>query len=260
MKDINILSEPFNKKTIELQYKSKYNNTRTYQVVLLMITDNNKRHYLALKSISTNDGFVKPTQSISILFNKLTSTNTTTDYYCLNCFKSYRTENTLKEHEKICDNNDYCKIIMPGEDHKILKYSQGTKSIKMEYAIYLDLECILSKHDTCANSSNNSYSKTISTHEVSGYSLLVVSKHNDNYQMHYRGIDCMEKLSSELMTIGEDTSEKEKKDEEPLTDYEENEYEKSENCHICDGKFASEDEINRIKNVIENNDDDKEKI
>ena len=140
---LNIFSVPFNKKTFNLQYISKYNRTRTYQVVLLMITDNINWHYLALKNISTNDGFVKPIQSLSRFFNEITSTNTTNDYYCLNCFQSYRTESKLKEHELICDNHDYCEIIMPDEKHKILKYLEGSKRIKMEHAIYLDLECIL---------------------------------------------------------------------------------------------------------------------
>ena len=65
---LNILSVPFNKKTSELQYKSKHNHTRQKQVILLMITDNNKWHYLALKSIRNEQGFVKPTQSVSRLF------------------------------------------------------------------------------------------------------------------------------------------------------------------------------------------------
>ena len=39
---LNILSVPYNKKTIELQYKSKYNRTGKKQVVLLMITDGKK--------------------------------------------------------------------------------------------------------------------------------------------------------------------------------------------------------------------------
>ena len=46
-----------------------------------MITDNIKWHYLALKSIPTNDNFMKPTHSISRSFTKTTSTNTTTNYY-----------------------------------------------------------------------------------------------------------------------------------------------------------------------------------
>ena len=71
---------------------------RLKQVVLLMITDGVKWHYLALKSIPTSDGYMRPTQSISKLFNKMT-TNTANDYYCLNCFHSFSTSNKLKEHE-----------------------------------------------------------------------------------------------------------------------------------------------------------------
>ena len=65
-----------------------------------MITDNIKWHYLALKSISNEEGFVKLTQAISRLFNKLTSTNTTTDYYCLNCFKHTEQKIHLKNMKK----------------------------------------------------------------------------------------------------------------------------------------------------------------
>ena len=91
------------KKTIKLQYKSKHNHTRRNQVVLLLITDNTKWHYLALKSVLTNDEFMKPTQSISRLSSAITSTNTASDYYCLNCLHSYRTESSLREHELICE-------------------------------------------------------------------------------------------------------------------------------------------------------------
>ena len=89
-----------NKKEIELAYKSKYNYKRKKQVILLMITDRNNRwHYLAVKSLQT-------------LFRETTS-NHHGDFYCLNCFHSYRTFNKLKKHEKICNNHDYCRIDMP---------------------------------------------------------------------------------------------------------------------------------------------------
>ena len=47
---LNILSVPHDEKTINLGYKSKCNRKRKNQVVLLMITDGKKRHYIALKS------------------------------------------------------------------------------------------------------------------------------------------------------------------------------------------------------------------
>ena len=41
----NILFIPHNTRTINLAYKSKYNRNRENQVVLLMITDDEKWHY-----------------------------------------------------------------------------------------------------------------------------------------------------------------------------------------------------------------------
>ena len=46
----NILFVPHNTKTIRLAYKSDYNNEHKNQVILLMITNNKKWYYLALKS------------------------------------------------------------------------------------------------------------------------------------------------------------------------------------------------------------------
>ena len=48
---LNILYMPHNTKKIRHAYKSKYNLNRKNQVILLMITDGKKWHYLAVKSL-----------------------------------------------------------------------------------------------------------------------------------------------------------------------------------------------------------------
>ena len=97
-----------------------------------MITDENNRwHYLAVKSLSA-------------LFRGITSSNNG-DFYCLNCFHSYRTLNKLKRHERVCNNHDYCRIDMPKENEKI-KYLPGEKSLKAPFIVYADLECLLKKY------------------------------------------------------------------------------------------------------------------
>ena len=112
-----------------LTYKSKYNLNCENQVILLMITDGEKWHYLAVKSLSA-------------LFRGITSNNNG-DLYCLNCFHSFRTENKLKKHKKVCENHDYCYVEMPKEDNKILKYNHGEKSMRVPFIIYADLEFLL---------------------------------------------------------------------------------------------------------------------
>ena len=48
---LNILFVPYNTEKIRLAYKSKHNFKHENQVILLMITDGKKWHYLAVKSL-----------------------------------------------------------------------------------------------------------------------------------------------------------------------------------------------------------------
>ena len=82
---LNILSIPHNAKTINLAYNSKYNCKRENQVVLLMITNSEKWHYIALKSVRTADGFNCPIRSLSRLFTGITANNNE-DLGCLHSF------------------------------------------------------------------------------------------------------------------------------------------------------------------------------
>ena len=104
---LNILYVPFNTKKIEIAYKSKYNLIRDNQIILLMISNGKNWHCLAVKRLSR-------------LLRGIPS-NVNSDYCCLNCFQSYRTENKLNVHKKICENHDYCNIEMPSPNNNIIK-------------------------------------------------------------------------------------------------------------------------------------------
>ena len=58
-------------------------------------------------------------KSLSALFWGITSNNNG-DFYYLNCFQLSITENTLKNHEKVCIDHDYCYVEIPNADNKIL--------------------------------------------------------------------------------------------------------------------------------------------
>ena len=137
---LNIIYVPFNTKKIEIAYKSKYNLVRDNQIILLTISNGENWHYLAVKSLSR-------------LFRGIAS-NHDGDYYCLNCFHSYRTENKLNAHKKVCENHDYCNIEMPSSDNNLINYNKGEKSLKLPFIIYTDLECLLEKINTCYNNPN----------------------------------------------------------------------------------------------------------
>ena len=128
---------------INIVYKSKYNNKCKKQIILLMIGDGKKYHYLAVTNLSA-------------LLQKISSNHK--DFY-LNCFNSYTTKDKLKEHEEICNNHDSCRIEMPDWANKTIKYNPGEKSLKAPFSFFLDLECILKKLQSSQNNPEKSYTE-----------------------------------------------------------------------------------------------------
>ena len=72
-------------------------------------------------------------------------------FYCLNFLHSFETEKKLELHKKVCEDKDFCRVIMSSEDTKILEFNQYKKSDKAGFMIYADLECIIEKIDGCKN-------------------------------------------------------------------------------------------------------------
>ena len=81
---LNILYLPYNTEEMRPAYVSKYNFNRKNQVILLMITDGKKRHYVAVRKLSASLRGV--------------ASNHFGDFYCLNCLHSYRTKDEIKKH------------------------------------------------------------------------------------------------------------------------------------------------------------------
>ena len=161
---LNVLYVPRNTKKINVAYKSKYNRKRENQVVLLIITNGkqsnevDKWHYIASKSVLTDDGLNRPIRSLLRLFRGITSNNQG-DFYCLGCLHSFHTDNALKKHERLCGNNNYCYVEITSESNSTLKYNHGEKSLKVPFAIYADLEHLLIKQQSCQNNPNDSYTE-----------------------------------------------------------------------------------------------------
>ena len=79
-------------------YISNHNPTREKTIILLMIPNKEKEgcHYLAVKKIFT-------------LLRGITSKHNG-DFYCFNCLHTFRTENKLKSHEKLCKNKVFVEF------------------------------------------------------------------------------------------------------------------------------------------------------
>ena len=67
-------------------------------MILLMIPNEEKEgwRYLVAKHLSV------------LLYRKTSKHHG--DFYCLNCLHSFRTENKLKSHDKVCKHKDFVKL------------------------------------------------------------------------------------------------------------------------------------------------------
>ena len=75
-----------------------------------MISNGEGWYYLAVKKRST-------------LLRGITSKHHGV-FYCLNCHHSFATENKREPRKKVCGNKNFCNLVMPSEDTKILEFNQ----------------------------------------------------------------------------------------------------------------------------------------
>ena len=226
---LNILCVPHNTRKILVAYKSKQNLTYDKQVILLMITNGEKWHYLTVKNLPG-------------LLRGITSTHKE-DFYCLNCFRSYRTKNKLEVHKEICENHKYCNIEMPNKDNNTIKHNQGEKSIKLPFVVYADLEFLLEKMSTCQNNPNELSTTEINKHTQSGYSIFTHCSFDQtrNKLNHYRGKDCMKKFCKDLREHATKIINYEKKKMIPQTIEERIYHNEQEICYIYKKEFDESD-------------------
>ena len=117
------------KKKIYPAYIWKHNSNRQKQVIILFIPNGERWHYFAVKRLS------------SLL--RGTMSKYQGDFYCLSCLHSFATEIKRESHKKRCQNKDFCNVIMPSKDTKIVEFSRNQKYDKVPFVILADLECIV---------------------------------------------------------------------------------------------------------------------
>ena len=100
---------------IYLAYVSKHISNREKQVILLMIPNRKEWHYLVVKKLSA-------------LLRRITSKHYS-NFSCFNCLYSFTTKNKLEPHKYLCEYKDFCNVILPSEDTKILELFMQVLSV-----------------------------------------------------------------------------------------------------------------------------------
>ena len=115
-------------------------------------------------------------KNLSFLLRGITSKHNS-DFYCVNCLHSFRTENKFKVQKNVCKNHDYCYREMSEEGKNILKYNHVEKF----HLLYMPL---LGKTDTCHNNPEKSSSTKVNTHTGCGHPLFTQCSFDSNRNKH----------------------------------------------------------------------------
>ena len=98
--------------------------------------------------------------------------------------------------KKVCENKDFCDVLVHSEVTKILEFNQYQKSSKEPFIIYGDLECLIDKIDACKNNPENSSTTKVSEHIPSGFLMSTILPIKSIEKKHDKcwGNDCMKNV------------------------------------------------------------------
>ena len=155
---------------------------------LMLITDLNNKHYIAIKSLRR-------------LLSRQNSKHKESQHFCINCLQGFREKKSRDEHFVYCRNNEAVRIEMPNKK-PMVKYSDGQYQFKVPFMMYADFELILEPIQGASNNPNVSSTRGVDVHTPSGWCVYSKFSYGDvtNPLTHYRGSDCVEKFCQHIIS------------------------------------------------------------
>ena len=211
------------------------------QMNLLLITKDEKKHYVLIKDFS------------SFMYNQ--SKRKERKHFCMYCLQCFSSERILANHVNNCLTiNGAQAINMPKQGENILKFDNFHKQLPVPFVIYADFEAITKKVQGCEQSEEmkkdkdrRSYTEAYQTHEDCGYGYKVVCCYDDKYSKHtriYRGENAVYKFMEKMLEEVEYCKAVIKKQfNKPLvmTEVDEQHFKTMDGCHICGEKYTDKD-------------------
>ena len=153
---------------------------------LMLITENNRKHYVAIKSLSR-------------LLSSQNTKHKERQYFCMNFLQGFWEESSRNEHIGYCKDNESVRIEMP---HKrpIVEYSDGQFHFKVPFIMYADFESILELIQGLENNPRISTTRVVNVHTPSGWcvcSEFAYSEVKGPLKL-YRGKDCIRKFCNHI--------------------------------------------------------------
>ena len=208
-------------------YESGFNSNREYIIDLLYLNNGNTNHYCLLK------------KGINSLMRK----NDNKVHICRRCLQSFRTETSLTNHKYNCNDNPEVKVVMPKKE--ILKFNNYHFKHRLPVVMYCDFESINKKINNCSPTDKSSYKTKLSLQEIISFGLYIKSDREELIESQYisfTGEKCAEEFVNRILDIYENINKtlniNGKKNDRPLLNkFEEEKFQNSKNCYMCNIDF-----------------------
>ena len=153
--------------------KHAMKNKRKYNIILLLIKDENKNsHYCLVKDESAFLSSQAKKQKSKL-------------YFCLNCLNGLDTPEKLEKHKEYCEEEECVKITMPSPN-TFINFKNFVHSEKAPFTIYADFESILKPLDNCNPDPNQSYTNKYNKHEAVSFVYYIKSFNESVYKSKLR--------------------------------------------------------------------------
>ena len=227
---INVFSYE-NKKPFPIYVsKEKYENCLN----LLLITNDEKTHYVLIKDFNR------------FMYNQ--TKHKSKKHFCMFCLQHFTSEKILNNHKENCiEINGTQAIKMPDKSNNILKFNNFHKQLPVPFVIYADFEALTEKVSGCKPNTEKSFTQAYQKHTDCGYGYKVVCCYDDKYTKPikiYRKPKAVYKfMEAMLKEIGYCKYVIKKYFNKPLkmTPYNEEQFQKESECHICGKEYKNND-------------------
>ena len=152
------------------------------EINLMLISENDKWHYTAIKSLSR-------------LLTSMNTKHKCKQYFCNDCLQGFTQELSRDGHYSYCIDNETVRVEMPNKGLTVEFYN-GQNQFKAPFMMYADFEAILAPIQGPNPDPSEAYTTKVNQHIPSGwcvYSKFAYGKVDDPLKL-YRGKDCVEKF------------------------------------------------------------------
>ena len=210
--------------------KEKYEN----HMELLLITEDKNKHYVLIEDFNR------------FMYNQ--TKHKESKHFCMHCLQCFSSERVLSDHKDNCITvNGTQAVKMPDKNNNTLKYNNFHKQQPVPFVIYADFEAITEKISGCQPNNNKSYTEAYQKHTDCGFGYKVVCCYDDKYSQPlkiYRGEKAVYTFLEYMLDEVKYCKKVIKKEfNKPLkmTKEDEKEFNKAEECHICNIKYNDDD-------------------